>query len=60
MATPTQTAGTAAESAAAAATAGFLGWTPETNRVAYKAGSSTKGPHENAAIAGTPQPRFYR
>jgi hypothetical protein len=35
MGAPTQSGGTAAESLAAAATAGFLGWSPETDRTAY-------------------------
>ena len=35
MGAPTQTAGTASESIAAAATNGFLGWSPETDRTVY-------------------------
>lgn len=35
MGLPTQTAGIAAESAAAAATAGFIGWSPEADRTPY-------------------------
>lgn len=35
MGVPTQATGTAAESISAAATAGFLGWSPEAGRSAY-------------------------
>jgi hypothetical protein len=35
MGLPTQSAGTASESIAAAATNGFLGWSPETDRAVY-------------------------
>jgi len=35
MGTPTQVTGTTAESLAAAATAGFWGWTPEADRSSY-------------------------
>lgn len=60
MAKATQSAGTANESNTVSPTAGFIGWTPETNRAAYKAGSSTKGPVETAAAAGNEPPQFYR
>lgn len=35
MGTPTQTAGAAAESISAAATAGYLGWSPDVDRTPY-------------------------
>lgn len=41
MGQPTQVTGVAAETAAAAATNGFFGWTPEANRAAYTLGSGS-------------------
>jgi hypothetical protein len=41
MGQPTQVTGTAAESAAAAATNGFLGWSPDSNRAVYTVGSGS-------------------
>jgi hypothetical protein len=43
MGSPTQATGTAAESAAAAATAGFLGWSPEADRTPYTVRNGSDG-----------------
>lgn len=48
MGTPTQTTGVAAESLSAAATAGFLGWSPETDRTQYTVRNGSDG---TAAVA---------
>jgi len=55
-----QATGQAAETAAAASTAGYIGWSPEANRAAYKVGSAVKGPVETDTAAGKPAPQFYR
>lgn len=50
MGTPTQVTGTAAETPAAAATNGFTGWSPESNRAVYTVGSGStdkRGTAEN-------------
>lgn len=43
MGAPTQTAGAAAESVASAATAGYLGWSPEADRTAYTVRNGSDG-----------------
>lgn len=43
MGSPTQVAGAAAETAAAAATAGFLGWSPDADRTAYTLRNGSDG-----------------
>lgn len=43
MGQPTQVTGTAAESLAAAATAGFIGWSPEADRSPYTAMNGADG-----------------
>jgi hypothetical protein len=43
MGAPTQATGTAAESIAAAATAGFLGWSPEADRTPYTVRNGSDG-----------------
>lgn len=43
MGTPTQAAGSAAESIAAAASAGYLGWSPEADRTAYTLRNGSDG-----------------
>lgn len=58
---PTQAAGVAAESAAAAATNGFVGWSPEANRAIYtvSSGASKKGAAE-VSDTTTRNKQFYR
>ena len=62
MGQPTQSAGTTAETLAAAATAGFLGWTPETNRAAYTVGSGSSNKKGAAEVpdSTTRKKQFYR
>jgi hypothetical protein len=55
MGQPTQVTGTAAESAAAAATNGFLGWSPDSNRAVYTVGSGSTN-KKGAARFLTPRP----
>lgn len=43
MGTPTQATGAAAESVASAATAGFLGWSPEADRTSYTLRNGSDG-----------------
>ena len=43
MGQPTQATGAAAESAALAATAGYLGWSPEADRTAYTVRNGSDG-----------------
>jgi hypothetical protein len=43
MGTPTQASGAAAESTSAAASAGFLGWSPEADRSAYTMRNGSDG-----------------
>ena len=62
MGQPTQATGTTAETPAAVASAGFLGWTPEANRAVYTVGSGSsnkKGPAE-APDSTTRNKQFYR
>jgi len=56
----TQLSGQAAETLSAAATAGFIGWTPEATRTRYKVGSVTKAEVETAVAAGGQTPQFFR
>jgi len=62
MGQPTQASGSSAETPAAVASAGFLGWTPESNRAAYTVGSGSgnkKGSAE-APDSTTRNKQFYR
>ena len=43
MGSPTQSTGSAAESTSAAASAGFLGWSPETDRTPYTLRNGSDG-----------------
>lgn len=43
MGTPTQSAGSASESAGSAATNGFTGWSPETDRTVYTVRNGSDG-----------------
>ena len=61
MGQPAQTSGTANESNAVSPAAGFIGWTPETDRTVYKVTSADKkGPVEAAVAANTRTKQFYR
>lgn len=62
MGQPTQVTGTTAESAAAAATNGFIGWSPESNRSVYTVGSGSTSKKGSAEVtdAGTRVKQFNR
>jgi len=63
MGQPTQTAGTSAETAPAAATAGFLGWSPDTtSRTGYtlQSGATNKRGSGEVSDAVTRVKQFYR
>jgi hypothetical protein len=60
MGQPTQSAGTANEANGVSPSAGFIGWTPETDRTVYRvASASRKGPAE-VADTTTRKKQFYR
>ena len=60
MGQPTQSAGTANEANAVSPSAGFIGWTPETDRTVYRVASSNKrGPAEKSD-AVTRNKQFFR
>lgn len=53
MGTPTQVAGTTAETPAAAATAGFQGWTPDSDRSPYLSSNGRDGTAPTAYVTLT-------
>ena len=53
MGQPTQVTGAAAETAAAAATNGYFGWTPEQNRAVYTLGSGSADKRGAAEVNDT-------
>lgn len=60
MGQPTQSTGTANESNAVSPAAGFIGWTPETDRTVYRVASADRrGPAENTN-ATTRNKQFFR
>jgi hypothetical protein len=60
MGQPTQAAGTANEANAVSPSAGFIGWTPETDRTVYRVASSNKRGPAEVADTTTRKKQFYR
>ena len=62
MGQPTQVTGAAAETAAAAATNGYFGWTPEQNRAVYTLGSGSADKRGAAEVtsATTRNKQFHK
>ena len=60
MGQPAQAAGTAAESSAAVATNGFVGWTPEASRSTYVLASANKKGAAEVNDTATRRKQFYR
>jgi hypothetical protein len=61
MGQPTQTAGIVAETPAAIATNGFIGYSPDPDRTVYRlASSDKKGPVEAAVFSNARTKQYYR
>jgi hypothetical protein len=60
MGQPTQAAGTANDNGAVSPSAGFIGWTPETDRTVYRVASANRRGPAEVADTTTRKKQFYR